>query len=110
MRKVALKYTLIKVRSKLSFECFRKRLTFTELMLTAILTSYVYLVDHGHIPPTYNSEEVVDLFNCVMANDSASNLKRFIEIFQKKEDGKPLPSTEHAHEEKGCDAKMDLLR
>ena len=51
MRKVALKYTLIKFRSKLSFECFKRRHTLTEHLLKAIVCSYVYLVDHGEIPP-----------------------------------------------------------
>lgn len=81
MRKVSLKYSLIKMRSKLSFECFKRRLTFTEHLLKAMLASYVSLIDRGEIPPQHTSTEIVDLFNCVMSNDSGSNLKRFIQIF-----------------------------
>ena len=49
MRKTCLKYQILKIRSKLSYICFEKRCTLTELLLKQILTSYNELIFSGEI-------------------------------------------------------------
>jgi hypothetical protein len=57
MRKVALKYTIIKIRYKLSYTAFEKQETIGELFMRRILKSYIDLVRLNDIPPKKSTKE-----------------------------------------------------
>ena len=49
--KIALKYTLMRVRAKISFMALEKRKTVCELFVTTILAAYNHLMSIGRIKP-----------------------------------------------------------
>jgi len=49
MRKVYFKYLVMKVRGKISYMSFKKRMTISELFLKTILHSYKYFIKTDQI-------------------------------------------------------------
>ena len=62
MRKVYLKFLLIGVRSKISYESFIKRQTVPELFFSTILESHHSLVHSGEIKGECRSKELQECF------------------------------------------------
>lgn len=48
-RKVYLKYLIMKVRAKISFMAFKRKMTIVELFADTIMKSYRFFVDIGYI-------------------------------------------------------------
>ena len=67
------KFSMMRVRSKISYHAFKKRKTISEFMLRAILNEYNCLIRHGSIPQiapySKNLLKKFDLF----LNDSTSS-------------------------------------
>ena len=45
------KFTMMRVRAKIGYHAFQKRMTINELICSQILSSYNTLTRNGHIPP-----------------------------------------------------------
>lgn len=58
MRKVSLKFLMIRVRSKISYESFIRRKTVPELFFQTIIDSYHVLTHNGDIKGECRSKEL----------------------------------------------------
>ena len=78
-RKICLKYTIMKVRAKLSFQSLLNRTPIQEMIFTTIYKSYRSMVSDGHIKaPTIKQEIHNDeIFNTICRGD-ISCLKNMI--------------------------------
>ena len=56
MKQVYLKYSILKIRQKISFFAFNKRETIIEFMINNILRAYKTLVRHKEIEPLFSPE------------------------------------------------------
>lgn len=70
-RKILLKYTIMKVRSKLSFQALCYRVPLMEMFYNAIFKSYRQMITDNHIPPISLETEIQhnEIFNAICRGD-----------------------------------------
>ena len=82
MRKVYLKYLIMRIRSKISFMAFMKRQTILELFIKAILRSYNHLTMTKQIFPRfhYPPEKIKIGYQRIIAGDIGSCFLAIVDL------------------------------
>ena len=75
MKKIFLKYIILKVRNKISYIAFHKKQTICELFIRAIYASYTILVRVGDLEPIEDETEVQKNYDKIINSDYASTFK-----------------------------------
>ena len=103
-RKTMLKYTIIRIRNKISFEAFTRKMTISELFCRTILYSlgkctltHSY---HKEVPVIY-PEETINKFEAIMN----SNLVNILPMIVEMNECKNIKMRKKVHEQ--LNAKMD---
>ena len=74
MSKTAFKYTLMRIRSKLSYQAYLKKMTIPELIISQCLTSYNIFLRAG-IHKNYYNEQSLRQFRDVIHNENNMSVK-----------------------------------
>lgn len=70
---------MIRIRSKIAFQAFQKRVTINELFIEQIYNSYTLLTESGSIDPvTDYSKECMDQFHSILEGDLSSIITKLI--------------------------------
>lgn len=83
MLKTALKYKIIRIRSKISFLAFEKRQTILELFLRKILESHREFIYQKVYEPRQSDEEIEKLLDMIENINPGSVIKGLIEFADK---------------------------
>lgn len=82
MSKTALKYKIIRIRAKLSFIAFERRMTVQELLLTKIIESYKDMVSQRLFVPKESFEEGNQKANIIMTSNIGECFSKLVQLEQ----------------------------
>ena len=80
MRKVFMKFNLMRVRQKLSYFTLVRNMTLSELWLTHIKISFEFLTKSNQIPYGQFDKEEEEIFEAIPKMQLTDSLKRLVEI------------------------------
>lgn len=82
-RQTMFKYTLMRVRAKIGYHAFQRRMTINEHILTQVLRSYNELTKTNQIPPIAQySPEYIRQFDNILSAPSSQTLPLLMEMAQ----------------------------
>lgn len=80
-RQTTFKYTLMRIRSKISYHAFRKHMSVNEFMISAIARSYKQLTEAGEIPVSAPySPEICSLFEEILDAPMAKTINGLMQM------------------------------